>query len=578
MTIFAGAFDLSCSRSVPDSLIKSIKTNLRRKTDSFGTTNEFNGKHAFITKWDSGAFSEPAWIAQENGVVATLVGDPLLLVNGKAQVRANQLQQIISNEGSQLNLLAAARGTFAIVQYLPELSELRLTTDAIGLRPIYYSVYDGYLLFATALRIIEAVLQIKKTPCRQGVAELSLFSFPLADRTPYSDIKLLRETEILTANKGGIVIKQYHDWVNISAASNLSVDPQSAAHFLYEKFNESVRIRRGQDKTAYAFLSGGMDSRAIVTSLVDQQCEVNALNFSPDQSQDQKYAVEFARSAGAACQIHLWPRANDPNFSLLALEGKRQLEEQTKMHVDRPAVIWSGDGGSVGLGHVYMNDLMIDKSEVAQADQVIDCFLDANRIALPMRALTRRAKIETPHFVRQNIESEMLRYPSATLGRRLYLFLLFNDQRRHLFKHFETIDEHGIEFLTPFFDKEFLQSVISTPIRWGLYHRLYSRWFENFPAFARTTPWQTYPGHEACPIACDSSFSYQWQSRTEKYSPKLKERLAVSLDLVANSLSPSLPEMFSRSRLAATALAHALGFSDMRHVGQSLGVYRKYYR
>ena len=82
---------------------------------------------------------------------------------------------------------------------------------------------------------------------------------------------------------------------------------------------------------------------------------------------------------------------------------------------------------------------------------------------------------------------------------KFYLFLLFNDQQRHLFTHFETIGTHKIELVLPYFDSDFLSLILTLPTKQCLEHEFYMQWFNHFPDFVRKTPWQTYPGHKACP-------------------------------------------------------------------------------
>ncbi len=563
MTVFAGAYCLDPHQEVPPTLKAALQTHLRSVQDARGHWHLHDRPQIFLAKWDSGAFHETAWALDPDGAVSTLVGDPLLTAPGERMDRGLQLSRLVHGSGFNTAALAQTRGAFSVVHYENAGHRLHLATDMVGLRSVYYTVQNGVFIFASALRILESIGWIQKTPSTVGMVEHSIFGFPLAERTPYEGIFLLRECQTVQVDGQGVHLDSYYDWTTAVPSAST---PETAAQAIYDAFQEAIHIRAGGDRNVYAFLSGGMDSRAIVGSLLHQGCQVEALNFSPDASQDQAYARALAEVAGPQCHLHCLDRDNDPNFSLMAWRIKTRLEKATDTHVDRPAFLWSGDGGSVGLGHVYMDEAMLDWADKGDLPAAVAQFFALNRLALPWGVLRATARQALPQMVADHVLAEVNRYPRADQGRRLYLFLLFNDQRRHLFKHFETIDQHGLEFLLPFYDTRFLQLVADTPARWGVLHKLYALWFEHLPAFTRACPWQTYPGHVPCPVAGDQTLSYQWASRTEVFKSGFATRLDFARRLCSAAWHPSVPRYFSKTRLVLAATLHALGLRDSRHV------------
>jgi len=572
MTIFAGALSLK-SNAVPASLKASLRLNLRSVKDDSGKWREHDQDPFFLIKWDSGAFAEPAWHETPEGSVSALAGDPLLIDADCRLSRAQQLDRLapISAPMSDTEF-SQCRGSFALVRYLANEKSLCLATDAVGLRSIYYVVQDGLLVFATALRVLEAIPEIRKQLSVLGMAELSAFLFPLAERTPYDGINILRECQLLSASSSGVALRNYYDWAIPEASSSNATE---AAAQLYATFHEAVRIRAGEDKRVYSFLSGGMDSRAIVATLIGMGRQVEALNFSDGASQDQRYAELFAVEAGSRCHLHFLPGGIFPNFSFLALSAKTELERREPTSVDRPQMIWSGDGGSVGLGHVYMDELMLDYGARGDVKGAIKHFLDFNGIALSSHVLKASARERLPQLMFDSVLSEVNRYPREDIGKRIYLFLLFNDQRRHLFKHYETIDQHGLELLTPFFDAKFLKAVAATPASWGVQHRLYVQFFEHLPELALRTPWQTYPGHQPCPLPGDPNASYQWASTVGPHKEGFIARSQLAMKMLQAFNSRTHPQVFSQPRIWMAALLHALGLRDCRHILQRLQLYRR---
>lgn len=579
MTLFAGVFNLGAQREVPAGWVDDLTRYLCRSGLSDGTGLPLGERQShradglFITHWDSGAFGKTAWREAPDGSVSALVGDPLLAKNGVCLGRAQQLGKL-APVGQLLgrDRLAGCRGTFACVHFDAPSHTLQLATDALGLRPVYFVVQDGWLIFSSTLRVLEATQWVNKTLSQLGMAELSAFTYPLGDRTPYEGIKRLREGELLSASRAGVSLESTIDWLEPGASADT---PEAAAAHIYAEFDEAVCLRAGRDQTVYSFLSGGMDSRAIVANLLSSGREVVAMNFSSPDSQDENYARQFATAAGPGCYLQGLPGGHFPNFSLLALHAKTTLEQAGPTGVERPRLLWSGDGGSVGLGHVYMDEHMLDLASLGGIEEAVDYFLAFNRIGLSTGILTNATRHYLPQMLFEGVVKEVNRYPRQDMGRRLYLFLLFNDQRRHLHQHFESIDQHGLELLTPFFDARFLQAVAATPVRWGVLHRLYGDFFAQLPSFARQTPWQTYPGHQACPVQgtdAQQGGDYQW---AQVHDPQgLRARLRCAWQLIGAVRTGLKPSVFSRSRVWLAALGHALGRQDSRYLLARLALYQ----
>lgn len=574
MTLIAGAFSIAAGVVLPPPLKAALRQHLRRAPDERGSLSSHDSQALFLVKWDSGSFKEPAWREGADGSLATLVGDPLLADGGARLSRAEQLAHLTGPDaGLNDGELARTRGAFSIAAFSATTHTLTLATDMIGLRPLYYTVQDGVLLFASALRILESMPGLVRKPSTTGVVESCVFGFPLAERTPYANIAVLRECQKLSVSQGGaIALTNYHDW---TSAGPVPDSAQTAARELFAEFQAGIRLRLATDQRVYAFLSGGMDSRAIVSALASMGRDIEALNFSPDASQDQVYARQFAETLGARCRLSFLPRDDDPNFSMLAFNAKTRLEQTITVGVDRPAFLWSGDGGSVGLGHVYMDQAMLALAERGDYPAALDHFLSFNGLSLPVKVLSGASRAALQQMIAANAVSEINRYPRADAGRRLYLFLLFNDQRRHLFKHFESIDQHGLEFLLPFYDVRFLQRVADTPAAWGVLHKLYALWFEQLDPSARATPWQTYPGHQPCPVKGDDSLSYQWAGRNGEAALSLSERLGGGRYLAKQALGATLPVIFSRPRLLLAAVLHASGLRNCGHILTMLVNYRQ---
>lgn len=517
-------------------------------------------------KWDCGAYGEPAWQQDQNGSFATLCGDPLLTQGGARLDRMTQLSRLHDVAvGFDQQSLIEARGVYSALSYDALTSTLYLATDHVGIRPLYYATQAGVLYVASTLHLLEQLPGLLRTVCSKGLAEHLSFGFSLADRTPYREIALLPEASVLRIDHSGAHASHYFDWNSLKVQDTT---PEQAGRELFDLFDEAVTLRLGRSDAAHTFLSGGMDSRSIASSLISHGRSLKAVNFSPDDTQDKAFSFDFADALGDACHLtHHQPRG-PMTFSM---QARLAFESRSANADDSAAALlaWSGDGGSVCLGYVYLDDGMMELAQAGKWSQACQALLSKNKLASPSRMFSRKMIRTMKESFFNDVMAELTHYDNGDAGRRLYYFLLFNDQRRHLARHFETIHEHRLEFHLPFFDSRFLKAVVRTPARWGIGHRLYGQFFSHFPAVTRSVPWQTYPGHEPCPIRPSTAYRYQWDSRPRKGSKKaLAERKVAARSMLGLVRKQPIAVHLSKMDVALSALLHYTGARDYSYLAR----------
>ena len=83
-----------------------------------------------------------------------------------------------------------------------ESGTLTLVADKLGIRPLYYWMDDESVVFASALRILEECPLVPKKMDLRAVTEMVGLDAPLADRTPYAGISLLKPAEVVQMTNG----------------------------------------------------------------------------------------------------------------------------------------------------------------------------------------------------------------------------------------------------------------------------------------------------------------------------------------------------------------------------------------
>jgi asparagine synthase (glutamine-hydrolysing) len=504
-----------------------------------------------------------------------MAGEPLLDHPDHApHTRTFDLTQL--HDGFLTNKFATlrrARGVFSAASYQPASRTLTLATDKLGIRPLYFWQDERYVIFASALRILEDLREVPKVMDVRAVTETFSLEYALGDRTPFASVSLLKPGEILRVNGETLSRRQYWRWDEVQPSDKPVAELTDKAYMV---FADAVALRTGQDSTTAAFLSGGLDSRAITASLVERGLYVHTFNFSLRGTQDQVFGADFARRIGTTHTEQPRELGRQVSAKIMAAAWNSS-DEGSARPAERPSLVWSGDGGSVTLGHVYLTPAMVDLARAGDADAAMRLYMQRWGGAVPRRLLKRGMRDTLANLPRTGLLEEFADLQCRDAGRALHLVMMLNDQHRHLAEHFESIDLDRIEFHLPFFDSEFVATVLSVPIDECLGHRLYMQWLRRFPEAVLSVPWQAYPGHEQCPLPIPTDLAYQWE---ESLMGKIRDSLRRDLLRQAASVlrAPDFPHaLLGRRFLRVAAWIYGLGMRDVSYVIRAAQLYYKYW-
>jgi asparagine synthase (glutamine-hydrolysing) len=170
------------------------------------------------------------------------------------------------------------RGMFAIAVWDARRQRAVLVRDRVGVKPLYYAVVDGRLVFASELK---SLLASGVVPLDLDVgaidAYLALGYFP-APSTPLAAVRKLIPGYRVVVEHGKVRVEQYWKYpVPQPATTRVTLD-DAAAEFM-ELIDESVRMRMMSDVPVGAFLSGGLDS-SLVVGLMARESEGSVRTFA----------------------------------------------------------------------------------------------------------------------------------------------------------------------------------------------------------------------------------------------------------------------------------------------------------
>ena len=169
--------------------------------------------------------------------------------------------------------VARLRGMFAYAIWDSRRRQLFLARDRFGKKPLYYAALPHGLFFGSEI----SCLRQASVPLEPGPEALRLyfqFNYIPEPFSAYRAIRKLPAGSWLRYGANG-AIQQERYWKLPAPATEPrpGLTEEQAIAQLLEKFDESVRIRMMADVPLGAFLSGGVDSSAVVASMALQSPE-----------------------------------------------------------------------------------------------------------------------------------------------------------------------------------------------------------------------------------------------------------------------------------------------------------------
>lgn len=523
MSIFAGVYSRNPRRQVPQHIISALRSTISRSEEDANSRVEYSDDRLFMVKVDVGAYGEPG-VLHDDLAWGFVAGAPLMVDHGqdRPRTRGEDLRTIageLATGGS--DALRSSRGQYCAAVYESGRHCLHLVVDKLGVRPVYYWTSPEFVIFSTAMRIIEALPMCTKALSMRGVAEHACFNYSLADRTAYENVFTLHAGEVVSFHDTETGRRRYWRWDELPAANDDYPDLETR---IYEIFRDAVRLRLGDETRTASFLSGGLDSRAIVATLRALGASVVSVCYGPPGSQDEAFSADMARLLGTChTQIRPLPLSESDGYSKASLLGWINSGVHEEHATQRPRLMWSGDGGSCGLGHIYLTEDMVALMRAGDIVGAAGKYLSHNRMGIESRLFKPTVAASMKSALRQGIEEELRSLHPADPGRAIHLYLMLNDQRRHMAEHFENIDLGRVDFRMPFYDSDLLTAILREPIDPFILHRFYVGWLKKFPPAVLEVPWQVYPGHTPCPIPTPEDLSYQWsQENTDEESDRIR--------------------------------------------------------
>lgn len=192
-----------------------------------------------------------------------------------------------------LNLL---NGQFAVVIWDIKEKKLFIARDRVGIRPLFYTVANGVLYFASEIKALLGNKDVRRELNPENLAQIYTFWTSITPYTPFRDISELSPGHYMVYSRKGLSVHKF--WELSFNNSNPDVSLSDALEGFNELFTNAVRIRLRADVEVAAYLSGGIDSSTTVAYIKDIEPGVLntfSIGFEDKDFDESRYQEEAVR-------------------------------------------------------------------------------------------------------------------------------------------------------------------------------------------------------------------------------------------------------------------------------------------
>lgn len=193
--------------------------------------------------------------------------------------------------------LTYLKGMFAFAIWDTVTQELFVARDRMGVKPVYYFINEEYFLFASEIR---GILASNLVPARINTAAVREFLSYQSIGFPLSIIENITQLDAgscITIRGAKAITQKYWD-IKATATEGNYDDRKQVLQHIRDLLRNSVERRLVSDVPIGAFLSGGIDSSAVVGLMAEvskSRPNTFTIGFSEKEFDESDYAAQVAK-------------------------------------------------------------------------------------------------------------------------------------------------------------------------------------------------------------------------------------------------------------------------------------------
>ena len=261
-------------------------------------------------------------------------------------------------EDDGLDFVTRLDGMFAVAIWDETNRRLVLARDRVGKKPLFYSVMNGRLSFASEVKALVETGRIARNIDPVALASYLTYGYVAEPYSVFTGISKLPPAHTLVYDASGLKVVRY--W-KPDREPDFSISFDDAAAETRRLTDRAVSSRLISDVPLGFFLSGGLDSSIVVGAAAgasSSKLKTFSIGFEEDSYSELGYArtvaerfdtdhEEFVVTADMARDLESIVRYADEPFADSSMVPMYYLSRQTRQHV---TVALSGDGGDEVFG------------------------------------------------------------------------------------------------------------------------------------------------------------------------------------------------------------------------------------
>lgn len=252
-------------------------------------------------------------------------------------------------------VLDKLRGMFAFVVWDIVNKKLFAARDMFGIKPFYYAVIDGELIYASEIKSILEYPAYKKEVNKEALAEYLSFQYSVLDETFFKGIYKLRPGHFLRFENGKFEIKRYFDPMLMPDKNER--DEKELTEKIDAVLKDSIKYHMVSDVEVASLLSSGVDSSYVASNFGG--AKTFTVGFDYEKYNEIPYAKELSERVGienfskVISTAEYWEEL--PNIQYYMDEPLADAAAAALYFVDREAakqvkVVLSGEGADELFG------------------------------------------------------------------------------------------------------------------------------------------------------------------------------------------------------------------------------------
>ncbi len=189
------------------------------------------------------------------------------------------------------------RGMFAFALWDRNRQTLFMARDRLGVKPMYYALLDdGTLLFGSELKSILEHGGLRREIDPLAVEEYFSLGYVAEPRTIFRQALKLPPAHLLVVRRGQALPQPRRYW-DVRFTLDQRIGLQEACEELNRRLQESIKLRLISEVPLGAFLSGGVDSSAVVAlmaGLSDEAVNTCSIAFADPKFNESEFAQMVA--------------------------------------------------------------------------------------------------------------------------------------------------------------------------------------------------------------------------------------------------------------------------------------------